>query len=91
MNTTWKNAFLPNELPIDNTKQVLSPLDFPYLLCDSSDINFNSIVHEWHTSEIMPKIELEGDDELHGSSTLSGINVFQSFSKRAQYGKKILE
>lgn len=86
-----ENAFFPERLPKDDSKQILSPLDYPSLLDESIDNNFSSILYKRYVSEILPSIALEGDDEQHGSSALGDINVLQALSKRVHYGKFVAE
>lgn len=88
-----ENAFFPNRLPkeTNTNSKLLPPLDYPPLLDETLDINFNSILLKRFVSEIIPAITSEGDDEQHGSSVINDMNVLQALSKRVHYGKFVAE
>lgn len=88
-----EHAFFPEHIPTSPNRG-LPQLDFPELLSSvggASSVNYNSILLRRYLSDIVPSITSVGDDEQHGSTSLSDINVLQAISHRVHYGKFVAE
>lgn len=86
-----EHAFFPDRLPNTPVKG-LPKLDYPEILSTpASDCNFNQILLKKYIETIIPSLTTHGDDEQHGSCTLSDIATLQALSRRVHYGKFVAE
>jgi chorismate mutase len=86
-----EQAFFPDRLPSGPVKS-LPKLDYPEILSpEAEEINFNQILLQKYIDTVVPSLATPGDDEQHGSCTLSDIAALQALSRRVHYGKFVAE
>jgi chorismate mutase len=85
-------AFFPQRIPNAGPVANLPSLVYPeILMSDAVNVNFNPILLEKYIKTVIPSLTTHGDDEQHGSCTLSDIAALQALSRRVHYGKFVAE
>lgn len=89
-----EHAFFPERLP-DSPMDALPELEYPTELLSTvggaAGVNFNSILLQKYTTQMLQSLTKPGDDEQHGSTVLCDIAVLQALSRRVHYGKFVAE